>query len=81
MGAKIDRDGRYTVTAGEDGTICLREAPREAPGLPDQIVLRMQVLTGAELDGQGNIRPLDDATWRRRREALVHDVRGQTPRH
>ena len=67
------------VAFGPDGRTILTRHPGGArlwdiPGLiPDdlpRITLRVQVMTGMELDEQGSVHILDSATWRQRRQRL-----------
>jgi WD40 repeat protein len=68
--ALIDPADGWVVTAGEDSTARLQPAPTEFAGSTQQITLRAQVATGAELGPRGDIRSLDPAAWRQRRADL-----------
>ena len=54
-------DGSVLATVGKDHTVRLWKVPEPMKGNPEQIRLRMQVLTQQELDEAGGVRKL---TWR-----------------
>jgi WD40 repeat protein len=64
-------DGLTLLTGCEDGTARLWPLPVPAGDTPERVKLRVQVLSGLELDGTGGVRALDAATWRQRRDRLA----------
>lgn len=63
-------DGKQLLTASFDRSVRAWELPIATADDADQEVLKIQVLTGMELDTDGLFRDLDAATWRERRAAL-----------
>jgi WD40 repeat protein len=63
-------DGRRVLTASEDMTARLWPLPTATSDDAEQVVARIQVLTGFELDGLGTVHVLDGPSWRERRRAL-----------
>ena len=74
--------GRLAVTGSEDGTARVWQLPAAMEGGASQIISRLQVLTGLELDERGSDRLLDVATWHERRRPS-HDPKAAavTPRY
>jgi WD40 repeat protein/serine/threonine protein kinase len=70
-------DSRSLVTASRDGTARLWEVPGLYQGNAEQAVTWTQVLTGMELDEQGQVTVLDGPTWQQRRQRL--DEQGGVP--
>src|SRR5258707_830333 len=64
-------DGKTALTGSDDHHARLWSVPSPARGDVDRIQLWIQVLTGIELDPQGDYRVLDAAIWRERRERLA----------
>src|SRR5262245_9191460 len=69
-GVTIDPVGTTLVTCQWDGNMLAWPTPVALVGDPDHIALRVQVLTGLELQSGGAIRMLDQATWSERRDRL-----------
>jgi WD40 repeat protein/tRNA A-37 threonylcarbamoyl transferase component Bud32 len=65
-------EGHLVLTAGEDKTARLWAVPTETAGTVEQVVARVQALTGMELDELGVVHVLDDHTWRARRQPRSH---------
>ena len=63
-------DGKTALTGSDDKTARLWNLPSPVPGDVGRIRLWVQVLTGVELDEQGDYRVLDTATWQQRRDLL-----------
>jgi WD40 repeat protein len=65
-------DGRQIATAAADGLVRIWTiATVELPDDRGAVKLWVQVLTGMELDAEGNVRLLDQETWGQRRRALA----------
>jgi WD40 repeat protein len=71
-------DGTTVLTGSDDKTAKLWEAGAKKPliplpmeGAPEQISLRVSVLTGLQLDKGGGVQALDSQTWRTRRQQLA----------
>jgi WD40 repeat protein/serine/threonine protein kinase len=64
-------DGKTLLTASFDRTARCWAVPEPAQGTVEQIKLKLQVLTGMELDEDGLFRDLDAAEWQKKRELLV----------
>ncbi len=72
-------DGKAVVSrASGDFDAHLLRVHSEIEGDPESIQLMMQVFTGLELDDQGAVRPLDPATWWKRRAELTMKDRPST---
>ena len=65
----ISPDGQTVLTAG-DRTARLWSVPRPVQGDSRRLALWSQVLTGMELDTNGEVRVLDAPTWQERRQRL-----------
>jgi WD40 repeat protein len=63
-------DGRRFATGSSDHTARLWNTPVPLEGEPQHIVLRIEVLTGLELDGSDALKVLDAETWQQRRRLL-----------
>jgi WD40 repeat protein len=63
-------DGRTLLTGSDDHNARLWGVPSPVRGDVDRIQLWAQVLTGVELDAQGDYRVLDAAIWQERRRRL-----------
>ncbi|MBV8610072.1 MAG: PD40 domain-containing protein, partial [Singulisphaera sp.] len=63
-------DGKTALTGSDDKTARLWSLPSPVRGDVGRIRLWIQVLTGVELDAQGDYRVLDTATWQQRRDLL-----------
>jgi WD40 repeat protein len=63
-------DGKTALTGSDDHYARLWSIPSPVRGEVDRIQLWIQVLTGIELDPQGDYRVLDAAIWQERRERL-----------
>jgi WD40 repeat protein len=63
-------DGRTILTGSYDGTARLWDYPPPLEGSVERIVLWTQVITGTELDVDGNVRALDAENWDQRRRRL-----------
>jgi WD40 repeat protein len=63
-------DGKTALTGSYDKTARLWSVPSPVEGDIDRIKLWVQVLTGVELDSQGDSRPLDSDVWHERRDRL-----------
>lgn len=63
-------DGRSVLTGSADRTAQFWDVPAPVEGTVERIVLWVQVLTGMELDDEGEAHPLDAATWQQRRQRL-----------
>jgi eukaryotic-like serine/threonine-protein kinase len=68
--AAFSPDGQTALTGGDDKTARLWSIPSPVRGDVGRIRLWVQVLTGVELDEQGDYRVLDAATWQERRDLL-----------
>jgi WD40 repeat protein len=68
--AAFSPDGRTVLTGSWDKTARLWSVPTPAQGDVDRLRLEVQVLTGLELDEQGDYRLLDAAAWREHRDRL-----------
>src|SRR5262249_8553421 len=68
-----------TVLIGrfEASTATLCHAPAALAGAVPHVKLAVQVLTGMEMDGEGNLRELTPAEWQARRQEL--ERRGPNP--
>jgi WD40 repeat protein/tRNA A-37 threonylcarbamoyl transferase component Bud32 len=64
-------EGRLVLTAGEDMTARLWAAPAAMTGDVEQIVARIQVLTGMELDAFGVAQVLDGPAWLGRQQSQM----------
>jgi WD40 repeat protein/tetratricopeptide (TPR) repeat protein len=62
-------DGRTILTASGNSAR-LRPVPAALAGSPEKVRLWTQVLSGAELDGDGTLQALDARTWQQRRRRL-----------
>ena len=62
--------GRMALTGSEDGTARLWQVPAPLEDEPERITRWVEVITAMELDDNGVVRPLDPATWERRRQHL-----------
>jgi WD40 repeat protein/serine/threonine protein kinase len=65
-------EGHSVLTAGEDMTARLWAVPAAMDGDVEQIVTRLQVLTGMELDAFGVAQVLDGPAWLDRQKAQTH---------
>src|SRR5262249_54852212 len=63
-------DGRRIVTGCGDNTARLWDLPAPVEGGRERLTLWAQVLTGMELDADGEARLLDAAAWNERRQRL-----------
>ena len=69
--AAFTDDDRQIVTGTSAGTTRVWDVSRSPlAGDVESIELWLQVSTGMELDANGDVRPLDPETWRRRRQRL-----------
>jgi WD40 repeat protein len=66
----ISPDGTTVVTGCDDGIARLWEVSPAIEGDPARIIRWVQAITGMELDESGNVRQLDAATQRARRQEL-----------
>jgi WD40 repeat protein len=64
-------DGLTLLTGCVDGVARLWPLPAPVSETPERGKLRLQVLTGLELDENGGVRALDAAAWRQRRDRLA----------
>jgi WD40 repeat protein len=71
LAAAFAGDGEQIRTAAEDKALTLWKLPSPMFGTAEQILLRMQVITGMELEPGGTARVLDAAEWQERRRRLV----------
>jgi WD40 repeat protein len=62
-------DGKTILTGSDDKTARLWEVD-ELPDELERVATWVEVLTGLEVDRQGQIHTLDAAAWRERRERL-----------
>jgi WD40 repeat protein len=69
-GVAFSPDGRTVVTGSYDTTARVWEAPAPVEGTAEQVTLWIQVLTGMELDADGEFHVLDGPTWQERRQRL-----------
>jgi WD40 repeat protein/serine/threonine protein kinase len=64
-------DGRWVLTASADRTARLWEVtPQPVTGTVERILLWTQVITGMEMDADGQLHVLDPPTWQQRRHRL-----------
>ena len=63
-------DGRRLLTCCGDETARLWDAPASVSGSVERVKLRLEVLTGKELDDTGNARPLEGPELEKRRKLL-----------
>jgi WD40 repeat protein/serine/threonine protein kinase len=68
-------DGRRLAVGGEGGRIALWEPLPPVRGTPEEVSLRVKVLTGLELDDQETIRTLDPTEVRNYRRRLAELLR------
>jgi WD40 repeat protein len=69
-GVAFSADGRTVLAASEDGMVRQWDVPVPVADEPERIGLWAQVITGLELDGQGEFRGLGAEEWRERRRRL-----------
>jgi WD40 repeat protein len=63
--------GDQFLTGSYDGNVRIWDVPSSSvQGDVERIVLWTQVITGQQLDDQGNVRVLDERTWQQRRQSL-----------
>ena len=62
-------DGKTVLTGSDDKTARLWDVT-ELPDDLERVANRVEVLTGLEFDGQGQVHALDASDWRKRRERL-----------
>jgi WD40 repeat protein len=64
-------DGQWVLTGSTDRTVRLREVKSEpVAGTVERLSLWTQVITGMQLDADGQLHVLDAATWQQRRQEL-----------
>ena len=66
----LSPDGKTALTGSYDKTARLWSIPSPVDGDVDRIRLRIQGLTGLELDPQGDFHVLNTETWHERRDRL-----------
>src|SRR5206468_11025603 len=71
-------DGLTLLTGCEDGTARLWPLPAPVSDPAGRVTLRLQVLSGLELDGTGGVRARDAATWRQRAYRIGFSTRRRT---
>jgi WD40 repeat protein/tetratricopeptide (TPR) repeat protein len=72
-------DGHSVVTGSEDGTAQLWDVPLPREGGTEDVVRWTQVVTGMELDALGFCQPLDEPTWKERRERSQNADQSPSP--
>ncbi len=66
----FSHDGRIVLTASSDGTARLWTPPPPVSGDRANVVMRVQVLTGLELNAEGTMQVMSGDAWQRRRRQL-----------
>lgn len=67
----ISPDGKTLLSRCQDSSIWLRPFYSAVEGTPEEVILWTQVITGMELEEQGNAHVLDLATWQERERELA----------
>jgi WD40 repeat protein/serine/threonine protein kinase len=70
----FSRDGAHFLGAGEKSDASIWPVPVPDPGSPEDTRLRLEVLTGMEMDSAGVVRELEPEQWQRKR-----NLRGERP--
>jgi WD40 repeat protein len=73
----FDPAGRYFAAAGADGRVAVWPVSAPLAGSPERVRLRMEVLTGMELDAGEVIRELSPQGQKERRRRLAQDEGGE----